>query len=72
MAKQPDRTAAPKPSPVEIILDEAQTDTLRPIGGSRSDRFNNALIGAMASTGWFPTGQRGGADGASSPSPKWR
>jgi hypothetical protein len=29
MAKQPDRTATPKPKPVEIILDEAETDTLR-------------------------------------------
>ena len=36
MAKQPDSTAPPKPKPVEIILDEAETDTLRPIGGSRS------------------------------------
>ena len=29
MAKQPDRTAAPKPKPVEILLNEAETDTLR-------------------------------------------
>jgi hypothetical protein len=57
MTKQPDRTATPKPKPASIILDEAETDTLRPIGGSKSDRFNNALIGAMASTGWFPSGQ---------------
>jgi hypothetical protein len=57
MAKKPDRTASPKPKPIEIRLDEAETDALRPIGGSKSDRFNNALIGAMASTGWFPSGQ---------------
>ncbi len=41
MAKQPDAAATPKPKPVEIILDEAEPDTLRPIGGSRSDRFNS-------------------------------
>jgi hypothetical protein len=59
MAKQPDRTAAPKPKPVEIIvdLDEAEPDTLRPIGGSKSDRFNSTLIDAMVKTGWFPPGQ---------------
>jgi hypothetical protein len=55
MAKKPDGTAAPKP-PV-ILLGEAEPDTLRSIGGSKSDRFNNALIGAMVSTGWFPRGQ---------------
>jgi hypothetical protein len=49
MAKQPDSTAMPKPKPVEIILDEAESDILRPIGGSKSDRFNNALM--------FPPGQ---------------
>jgi hypothetical protein len=53
MAKQPSRTAAPNPKPVEIVLDEPEPDTLRPIGGSKSDRFNNALIDSMARTGWF-------------------
>jgi hypothetical protein len=57
MAKQPDSTAMPKPKPVEIILDEAESDILRPICGSKSDRFNKALIAAAASTGWFPSGQ---------------
>jgi hypothetical protein len=57
MARKPDRTAAPKPQPAVISLDEAESDILRSIGGSRSDRFNNALIGAMSQTGWFPTGQ---------------
>jgi hypothetical protein len=49
MAKQPVTTAMPKPKPVEIILDEAESDILRPICGSKSDRFNNALM--------FPPGQ---------------
>jgi hypothetical protein len=49
MAKQPDSTAMPKPKSVEIILDEAESDILRPICGSKSDRFNNALM--------FPPGQ---------------
>jgi hypothetical protein len=39
-----------------IRLGEAEPDTLRPIGGSRSDRFNNALIDSMTKTGWFPPG----------------
>jgi hypothetical protein len=55
MAKQSDSTAAAKPKPVVIVLDEAEPDTLRPIGGSRSDRFNATLIDAMAKTGWFPS-----------------
>jgi hypothetical protein len=40
-----------------IRLDEADTSVLRQIGGSRSDRFNHALIEAMTRTGWFPSGQ---------------
>jgi hypothetical protein len=40
-----------------IILDKAETDRLRPVGGSWSDQFNNALIGAMSKTCWFPPGQ---------------
>ena len=40
-----------------IVLGEAEPDTLRPIGGSRSDRFNNALIDSMAKTGWFFSNQ---------------
>jgi hypothetical protein len=56
MAKKSDSAAAAKPKPVEIRLDEAEPDTLRTIGGSRSDRFNATLIDAMAKTGWFPSG----------------
>jgi hypothetical protein len=52
MAKQPVTTAMPKPKPVEILLNEVETDTLRPIGGSKSDRFNNALIDSTVNTGW--------------------
>jgi hypothetical protein len=44
------------PKPVVIVLDEAEPDTLRTIGGSRSDRFNATLIDAMTKTGWFPPG----------------
>ena len=61
MAKKSDSMAAARPKPVEIVLDEAEPDTLRTIGGSRSDRFNNALIDSMAKTGWFslrPIGRR--------------
>jgi hypothetical protein len=54
MPKKPDSTAATRPKPVEICLDEAEPDTLRTIGGSWSDKFNNALIDAMAKTGSFP------------------
>ena len=57
MAKLSDRTAALKPKPVVIRLGEAEPDTLRPLGGSRSDRFNSALIDSMTTTGWFPPGQ---------------
>ena len=56
MAKKPDSTAQPKPKEVVISLGEAEPDTLRPFGGSRSDRFNNALIDSTVNTGWFPTG----------------
>jgi hypothetical protein len=54
MATRPGGTAAPK---LEIILGEPEPDTLRAIGGSRSDRFNNMLIKAAIETGWFPAGQ---------------
>ena len=54
MARKSDSTAPPQP--VVIRLGEAEPDTLRPIGGSRSDRFNNALIDSMTKTGWFPPG----------------
>ena len=57
MAKKSDSTAAPKPKPIEIRLGEAEPDTLRAFGGSKSDRFNNALIDSMVKTGWFPPGQ---------------
>jgi hypothetical protein len=53
----PDHVSAPKPKPVVIRLGEAEPDTLRLIGGSRSDRFNSALIDSMTKTGWFPSGQ---------------
>jgi ribosomal protein L32 len=54
MAKKSDGTAAPKP--MEIRLGEPEPDTLRAIGGSKSDRFNNALIHSVIGTGWFRTG----------------
>ena len=60
MAKTSDVTRARKaaaPVPIEIRLGEAEPETLRAIGGSRSDRFNNALIAAAVNTGWFPPGQ---------------
>ena len=56
MARESDSTAPPEPKQVVIRLGEAEPDTLRPIGGSQSDRFNNALIDSMTKTGWFPTG----------------
>jgi hypothetical protein len=56
MAKKPATTAMPKPKPVEIVLDEAEPDTLRTIAGSKSGRFNSTLIDTMVKTGWFPTG----------------
>ena len=57
MAKLSDRTAPPKPKTAVIRLGEAKSSELLTIGGSRSDRFNNALIDAMTTTGWFPAGQ---------------
>jgi hypothetical protein len=57
MARKSDSTTPPEPKQVVIRLGEAETDTLRPIGGSKSDRFNNALINSMTKTGWFPPGQ---------------
>jgi hypothetical protein len=56
MARKSDSTAPPEPKPIVIRLGEAELDTLRPIGVSRSDRFNNALIDSMTKTGWFPPG----------------
>jgi hypothetical protein len=57
MAKKPDSTAAAKPKQVVVLLGGAETDALRPFGGSKSDRFNAALIDSMTNTGWFPRGQ---------------
>jgi hypothetical protein len=57
MAKHPDGPEAPKSKPVEIRLDDPEPDTLRVIAGSKSDRFNNALIRSMVGSGWFPSGQ---------------
>jgi hypothetical protein len=54
MAKRTDSIAAPKP--IEVRLGDPEPDTLRAIGGSKSDRFNNALIASMIKTGWFPSG----------------
>jgi len=53
MAKRP-RTAMPKP--IQVHLGEPEPDTLRAFGGSKSDRFNNALIDSMVKTGWFSPG----------------
>jgi hypothetical protein len=41
---------------IEVRLGDAEPDTLRAFGGSKSDRFNNSLIDSMVKTGWFPTG----------------
>jgi len=54
MARKPDSTAHER---VVIAMDEPDTSDLRPIGGSRSDRFNNALIAVAVNTGWFPPDQ---------------
>lgn len=55
--KKSDNTATVGHKPVEIRLDEVEPDTLRTIGGSRSDKFNNALIDSVVKTGWFSLGQ---------------
>ena len=59
MAKKPHGTIprkAARPAPIEVRLGEPEPDTLRAFGGSKSDRFNNALIDSMVKTGWFPPG----------------
>jgi len=59
MAKKPDGTIPRKaagPAPIQVHLDEHEPDTLRAFGGSKSDRFNNALIDSMVKTGWFSPG----------------
>jgi hypothetical protein len=45
------------PVPIQILIDEAESDKLRTIGGSRSDRFNNAVINSAVNSNWFPPGQ---------------
>ena len=45
------------PARIDLLIGEPETDELRAFGGSRSDKFNGALINAMARTGWFPPGQ---------------
>jgi hypothetical protein len=45
------------PVPLKIPIDEAESGKLRTIGGSRSDRFNNAVINSAVNTSWFPLGQ---------------
>jgi hypothetical protein len=57
MAKKSDGTPPLKPKPLEIRLGEVEPDTLRAIGGSKSDRFNTLLIDSVVKTGWFPPGQ---------------
>ena len=57
MAKKSDGAAAPKPTRMEIRLGEPEPDTLRAIGGSKSDRFNTFLIDSVIQTGWFPPRQ---------------
>lgn len=54
MAKGTGPTAGP--AHVGVRLGDPEPDTLRAFGGSRSDRFNNALVNSMVKTGWFPTG----------------
>ena len=39
--------------PIQVRLGEPEPDTLRAFGGSKSDRFNNAVIDAVVKTGWF-------------------
>jgi hypothetical protein len=73
MAKKTDSTT---PKPIQIAMDAPDTSDLRVVGGSRSDRFNNALITAMVQTGWFPAGQSedGAPHGhsvAAYPEPRW-
>ena len=55
LAKTPDGPTAPEQ--VVIAMDAPDTSELRMIGGSRSDKFNNSLVTAVISTGWFPPGQ---------------
>jgi hypothetical protein len=57
MAKTPDSTAAAAPKTAVIQFDEPKPDTMSSFGGSKSDRFNNALIDSMTKTGWFQPGQ---------------
>jgi hypothetical protein len=54
LAKKSDSTA---PEQVVIEMGAPDTSELRTIGGSQGDRFNNSLIAAVISTGWFPPGQ---------------
>ena len=53
----PEVLAKKKAPARDILIDEPETDELRALGGSRSDKFNGVLINAMARTGWFPPGQ---------------
>src|SRR4051794_32652444 len=54
MAKRSDSTAAPRPKPIEVCLGEPEPETLRAIGGSKSDRFNTSLLDALVKTCWLP------------------
>jgi hypothetical protein len=44
------------PAPIQITVDEPDTDKLRAFGGSSRDTFNAGLINAVASTEWIPAG----------------
>jgi hypothetical protein len=60
MGKPTKRPATPAarqpPAPIQITVDEPDTDKLRAFGGSSSDTFNSTLINAVASTQWLPAG----------------
>ena len=56
MTRKSDSTAAATSKENVILLGGAEPETLRTIGGSKSDRFNTALINSMVNSGWFPPG----------------
>ena len=58
MAKKSDGAAAPKPKRMEIRLGEPEPDTLRAIGGSKSDRFNNPSSIRWSELAGFRPGSR--------------
>ena len=56
VTRKSDSTAAATSKENVIFLGGAEPETLRTIGGSKSDRFNTALINSMVNSGWFPPG----------------